>query len=132
MVVRLRLRPALRAEDGGVVRGGVLEEGSEEWQMSEHIWRKVTYVLRDVPHFGLRPGFCIMGLETCSGMDWTEVEQLHTRKKHVLKTWPEFYDAIQRGGKNFELRRDDREPRYAVGDVLQFELFVPSKVEGEK
>jgi hypothetical protein len=35
---------------------------------------------------------------------------------HVLKIWPEFYDALESGQKNFELRNDDR--GFAVDDVL--------------
>lgn len=29
-------------------------------------------------------------------------------QEHVLKTWPAYFDAIKRGEKNFEVRRDDR------------------------
>jgi hypothetical protein len=35
---------------------------------------------------------------------------------HALKTWPEFYKAVESGDKNFELRRFDRP--FKVGDVL--------------
>lgn len=44
-------------------------------------------------------------------------------KRHVLKCWPEFFDAIADGRKTFELRRDDRE--YAVGDVLELRWWNP-------
>jgi hypothetical protein len=27
---------------------------------------------------------------------------------HILKCWPEYFDAIERGDKNFDVRRDDR------------------------
>lgn len=36
--------------------------------------------------------------------------------RHELKTWPEYYEAIIRGDKTFEVRVDDR--GYEVGDVL--------------
>ncbi len=36
---------------------------------------------------------------------------------HELKTWPEYYEAVLRGDKTFEVRADDR-GGYAVGDVL--------------
>lgn len=35
---------------------------------------------------------------------------------HNLKTWPEMYQAIVDGRKNFEVRLNDRD--YKVGDVL--------------
>lgn len=28
--------------------------------------------------------------------------------KHELKTWPDFYDAVERGDKVFEVRKNDR------------------------
>jgi len=37
---------------------------------------------------------------------------------HVLKVWPEYFDALESGTKTFEFRRDDRTPRYEVGDTL--------------
>jgi len=36
--------------------------------------------------------------------------------EHVLKCWPVYYDAIVRGEKPFEVRRDDR--GYQKGDYL--------------
>lgn len=45
------------------------------------------------------------------------------RKRHVLKCWPEFYDAIAGGRKTFELRRDDR--GFEVGDVLELRWWNP-------
>ena len=35
---------------------------------------------------------------------------------HDLKVLPEYYEAIERGDKNFELRKNDR--NYAVNDFL--------------
>lgn len=35
---------------------------------------------------------------------------------HTLKCWPAFYDAVNSGAKNFELRLDDR--GYQPGDTL--------------
>lgn len=37
---------------------------------------------------------------------------------HWLKTLPEFYDDVATGRKPFEVRIDDRFPRYEVGDAL--------------
>ena len=37
-------------------------------------------------------------------------------KVHELKILPEYYDAVRRGDKRFEIRKDDRD--YQVGDYL--------------
>lgn len=42
---------------------------------------------------------------------------------HVLKTWPEFYDAIARGDKTFEVRKNDRD--YMTGDWLKLVRYDP-------
>jgi hypothetical protein len=36
---------------------------------------------------------------------------------HKLKTLPQYWDAVQRGDKNFEVRRDDR--GFQRGDVVE-------------
>jgi Domain of unknown function (DUF3850) len=36
--------------------------------------------------------------------------------EHELKTWPAYFDAVKRGEKKFEVRRDDR--GFQKGDVL--------------
>lgn len=36
---------------------------------------------------------------------------------HILKAWPDYWDALADGRKNFEIRYADRP--YAVGDVLE-------------
>lgn len=36
--------------------------------------------------------------------------------EHVVKCWPEYFDAMERGDKCFEVRRDDR--GYQGGDIL--------------
>jgi hypothetical protein len=38
--------------------------------------------------------------------------------EHELKCWPEFFAAILSGEKTFELRKDDRQPPFRVGDTL--------------
>lgn len=43
--------------------------------------------------------------------------------EHVLKCWPEFFDAIKRGDKTFELRRNDR--GFQRGDVLVLRKWSP-------
>jgi hypothetical protein len=43
--------------------------------------------------------------------------------EHELKCWPESFDAVERGEKRFEFRRDDR--GYDVGDVLVLRRWDP-------
>lgn len=45
--------------------------------------------------------------------------------EHQLRTWPEYFAALRSGAKSFELRKDDRNPRFAVGDTLVLEEFNP-------
>lgn len=40
---------------------------------------------------------------------------------HFLKIKSEFYAAVISGEKRFEVRKDDRDPRFAVGDILILE-----------
>jgi len=42
---------------------------------------------------------------------------------HQLKTWPEFYAAIDEGRKNFEIRKNDRD--FIVGDSLILVEYDP-------
>ena len=37
-------------------------------------------------------------------------------QEHTLKTWPAYFDAVKRGEKPFEVRRDDR--GFQKGDIL--------------
>lgn len=48
--------------------------------------------------------------------------------EHKTKCWPEFFRAIWRRQKRFELRRNDR--NYKVGDWLLIEEFEPSSING--
>ena len=42
---------------------------------------------------------------------------------HRLKTDPAPYDAVRRGDKNFEIRKDDR--AFQAGDVVTLEHYIP-------
>lgn len=90
------------------------------------IYKVVTYVVRDRPEFGLMPGFVIMGLR-----DPCPHERLR-EPDHDLKTWPEFYRRVQDGSKQFELRRDDREPRFAKGQMLNLIYHEPHQQEKKR
>jgi hypothetical protein len=53
-------------------------------------------------------------------------------RRHVVKSWPEFYGLVASGKKNFELRRNDRD--YQIGDEIElreFEPKIPSHHLGE-
>lgn len=45
--------------------------------------------------------------------------------KHELKTWPESYNAIVKGLRKFEVRKNDRD--FKVGDKLLLREFIPCK-----
>ena len=44
---------------------------------------------------------------------------------HNLKTWTEFYQAVTRGDKTFEVRKNDRD--FKVGDLLNLIEVLPEE-----
>jgi hypothetical protein len=42
---------------------------------------------------------------------------------HYLKTWPEYFQAVQANKKKFEVRKNDR--NFQVGDLLSLDEFIP-------
>jgi len=47
---------------------------------------------------------------------------------HVLKLWPEYFEAVASGAKTVELRRED-DRHFAVGDVLVLREYRPALEE---
>lgn len=47
-------------------------------------------------------------------------------QEHTLKTWPNYYDAIARGDKPFDVRRDDR--GFQRGDILVLQRTLPDRI----
>lgn len=45
---------------------------------------------------------------------------------HVLKTHPEFFREWIGRRKDFEIRRDDREPKFMAGDTVEQQEFDPA------
>lgn len=43
--------------------------------------------------------------------------------RHALKTLPEYFWAVVRGDKTYELRRDDRD--FRVGDLIELHEWMP-------
>jgi hypothetical protein len=48
-----------------------------------------------------------------------------TMTVHKLKTWPPYFEAVERGEKNFEVRRDDR--GFQKGDYLELIFHSPDE-----
>lgn len=44
-------------------------------------------------------------------------------KTHELKTWPEYFNAIAKGEKTFEVRKNDRD--FQVNDILVLQEYDP-------
>ena len=44
---------------------------------------------------------------------------------HQLKTWRAYFEAVERGEKTFEVRRNDRD--FAVGDKLELREYDPTR-----
>ena len=52
--------------------------------------------------------------------------------EHHLKTWPQPFQDTKDGKKLFEFRKDDRNPKFKVGDILVLEEFKPVlKISGK-
>jgi hypothetical protein len=61
--------------------------------------------------------------ENKSGQDSISIKRGKEMKSHDLKCWPEFFDAVRRNDKRFELRRNDRD--FGAGDLLMLHEWEP-------
>lgn len=50
---------------------------------------------------------------------------------HEVKTWPEWFEATRSGVKPFDVRIDDRDGGYAVGDRLWQREWNPAANDGD-
>jgi hypothetical protein len=57
----------------------------------------------------------------------TPVSVAVTKRTHLLKTWPRYWQAVADGTKTFEIRKDDR--AFEVGDVLALLEWDPATGE---
>lgn len=44
---------------------------------------------------------------------------------HTLKVWPKEFKAVKTRRKEFEFRKDDRKPKFKVGDFLILQEWNP-------
>lgn len=59
------------------------------------------------------------------GMSGLQKGDMMAKDMHELKTWPEYFDAINENRKTFEIRKADRD--FKVGDVLMLQEYDPEK-----
>jgi len=52
-------------------------------------------------------------------------QEVRAHQHHILKCWPEYFEAIGQGRKTFEVRENDR--NYQEGDSLELREFEPCK-----
>ena len=50
--------------------------------------------------------------------------------EHDVKVLPEYYNDSEQGIKDFTIRRDDRIPKFAVGDTLRKREFIDGRFTG--
>jgi hypothetical protein len=68
---------------------------------------------------------------TPTGTTGSREEEEMKNDIHFLKTWPEFFKATMEGVKPFEIRKNDREGGFKVGDILILqEWFPPPNFQG--
>lgn len=49
---------------------------------------------------------------------------------HELKCWPEYFKEVVNGNKPFDIRKDDREPRFEKRDFLHLSEWEPFDLDG--
>jgi hypothetical protein len=62
------------------------------------------------------------GWRCAEEIEATEIVIAHSGAEHILKTLPDYWEAIERGDKTFEVRRDDR--GFQKGDTLRLQKLA--------
>lgn len=47
-------------------------------------------------------------------------------KTHICKIYPVYFDEVDSGKKPFDVRLDDRRPKYKVNDLIIFREYSPT------
>lgn len=58
-------------------------------------------------------------------IDWNSINGPDRDNVHELKTWPEWFESATVGGRNFEIRRYDRD--FQIGDILVLKEYQPGR-----
>jgi hypothetical protein len=84
-------------------------------------------------------GICVVVISAVSGLiiygyglwETRNKPKHHPRTTHHLKCWPVSFQAMKRGPKTFEYRKNDRD--YQIGDILHQEEWneITSKYTGD-
>lgn len=48
---------------------------------------------------------------------------------HELKTWPVYFDAVKRGAKTFEVRKNDR--GFQTGDLVELQRLTLNRADAD-
>lgn len=49
--------------------------------------------------------------------------------RHILKTWPTYWNQVETGEKTFEVRKNDRD--FQIGDTVELRRFDPEADDAE-
>lgn len=60
-----------------------------------------------------------------AGINYHNSKPMSEKKIHEQKTWPEYFQEVQKGNKTFEIRKNDRD--FKKGDILHLKEFEPMR-----